>query len=294
MILLVDDNRMTGRVMEANLERAGLKSQCVDDAEAALAALDTSPEICVVVTDLSMPGMDGLAFMDAVRERPELSALPIIVASASVDVETVKAAGLRGARRVFVKPIPEEALVREVQAAINEADRLALRDERQTLKQLGLDAAQYSEILRDLAGSLRGAIPKLEALASADPPEDGAGHSEVRAEVRNIAETAGAVAHGKFMSTLEHLKDLGRNPSPSDWCRVALRDLRMLSIEVEARIAERAAEAEAAETPPEGSAPESAARTDEGAAAHEESGETAKSADEAQGEDLPKTADAAG
>lgn len=290
MILLVDDNRMTGRVMEANLERAGLTAMCVDDAEAALTALDTSPEISVVVTDLSMPGMDGLAFMDAVREKPELSTLPIIVASASVDVDTVKAAGLRGARRVFVKPIPQDALVREVQAAISEGDRLVLREERHTLKQLGLDSEQYFEILRDLAESLRVAMPKLEALATAESSDDGAAHSEVRAEVRNIAETVGSIASGKFMATLEHLKDAGRNPSPSDWCRVALRDLRRLSIEVEARIAKKAAEAEPDETPAADSDAASSTDTSEGAA-EGPSDETAEGAEE---DGLPETADASG
>ncbi len=240
MILLVDDNRMTARVMEANLGRAGLKTQSVEDAEAALAALDASPEISVVVTDLSMPGMDGLAFMDAIRERPELSALPIIVASGTVDVETVKAVSLRGARRVFVKPIPEDELVHEIQSALKDCAPLTLVEEHRALKKLGLDSEQYFEILSELADSVRTLAPKLEALVDAEP-EDGGAQAAVRAAVRNVAETVGTLARGDFMATIEHLEDAGRAPSASDWCRVALREVRRVSAMVEERLAEKAA-----------------------------------------------------
>lgn len=240
MILLVDDNRMTARVMEANLGRAGLKTRSVEDAEAALAALDASPEICVVVTDLSMPGMDGLAFMDEIRGRPELATLPIIVASGTVDVETVKAVSLRGARRVFVKPIPEDELVHEIQSALKDCAPLALLEEHRALKKLGLDSEQYYEILSDLSDSLRTLTPKLEALVDAES-EDDAAHAAARAAVRNVAETVSTLAKGDFMGTVEHLVDAGHTPSASDWSRVALREVRKVSALVDGRLAEKAA-----------------------------------------------------
>jgi two-component system chemotaxis sensor kinase CheA len=49
------------------------------DGRDALAALDRDAQIALVVTDLDMPGLDGLGLTRAIRAGPERSSLPVVI-----------------------------------------------------------------------------------------------------------------------------------------------------------------------------------------------------------------------
>ncbi len=49
------------------------------DGRAALAALSREPEIALVVTDLEMPGLDGLELTRAIRSGTAFSSLPVVI-----------------------------------------------------------------------------------------------------------------------------------------------------------------------------------------------------------------------
>jgi CheY-like chemotaxis protein len=78
-ILVVDDDPGLLRLMQLRLEAAGYGVTAVDSGERALAQLAVSrPQ--VVVTDLQMGGMDGIALFEAIRS--ENPALPVIILTA--------------------------------------------------------------------------------------------------------------------------------------------------------------------------------------------------------------------
>jgi two-component system nitrogen regulation response regulator GlnG len=99
---VVDDDRSVRIVLSQALREAGYRVQAFDGARAALSALETEAPPDLVFTDVRMPGLDGLAFLDALKaRRPEL---PVIVMSAYTDVASTAGAFRGGAHEFLSKP----------------------------------------------------------------------------------------------------------------------------------------------------------------------------------------------
>ena len=118
IVLLVDDEPGIGVVLRALLAQDGIASHAVTSGAAALAALAERP-YDVVVTDLKMPGMDGLALLTEVGRRwPEV---PVILLTAhgtvAVAVEAMKA----GAADFLEKPFDPEGVRYVVRKALTVA-----------------------------------------------------------------------------------------------------------------------------------------------------------------------------
>jgi len=108
-ILIVDDDPVQRRLLEAAVTRFGYRGVSVDGGEAALKTLDAQGgEIAALILDLSMPGMDGNAVLKTMRERG--IALPVIVQTAQGGIDTVVTAMRNGAFDFVVKPASPERL----------------------------------------------------------------------------------------------------------------------------------------------------------------------------------------
>ncbi|BCH23081.1 sigma-54-dependent Fis family transcriptional regulator [Mesorhizobium sp. L-8-10] len=116
-ILIVDDDPVQRRLLEAAVTKFGHEAIVVDGGEAALAVLDgpRGRDVSAVILDLMMPGLDGIGVMAAMRERD--IALPVIVQTAQGGIDTVVAAMRAGAFDFVVKPASPDRL----QAAISSA-----------------------------------------------------------------------------------------------------------------------------------------------------------------------------
>jgi len=106
-VLVVDDDRRSRRVLEILLQRLGLESTAMASAEEALEYLQ-SETVALVLTDLKMPRMDGIAFLRALREVD--NDVPVIVLTAYGTVETAVAAMKLGAVDYLAKPFDVDAL----------------------------------------------------------------------------------------------------------------------------------------------------------------------------------------
>ena len=84
-VLIVDDDRRTRRVLQILVERLALESNAFERAEDALVALGEE-SVALILTDLKMPGTDGLEFMRKLRELDER--VPVIVLTAYGTVES--------------------------------------------------------------------------------------------------------------------------------------------------------------------------------------------------------------
>ena len=100
-ILVVDDKELMRDSVGTMLSRRGHSVIAAASAEIALERLASRP-VDVVVTDLQMPGMDGLELMRTIRERDE--SVPVILMTAFATVETAVGAMKSGAWDYITKP----------------------------------------------------------------------------------------------------------------------------------------------------------------------------------------------
>ncbi|MER9947024.1 sigma-54 dependent transcriptional regulator [Mesorhizobium sp. M0047] len=116
-ILIVDDDPVQRRLLEAAVTRFGYTAIVVDGGAAALDVLDgpSAREVSVVILDLVMPGLDGIGVLKAMRER-DIN-VPTIVQTAQGGIETVVSAMRHGAFDFVVKPASPDRL----QASIGNA-----------------------------------------------------------------------------------------------------------------------------------------------------------------------------
>jgi len=114
-ILAVDDDPDLLRLLAIRLKSAGYDVTAVESAEKALAQLSVArPHL--VVTDLRMSGMDGMALFDAIHQTQPT--LPVIILTAHGTIPDAVAATKRGVFGYLTKPFDAQALLEEVGRAL--------------------------------------------------------------------------------------------------------------------------------------------------------------------------------
>jgi DNA-binding NtrC family response regulator len=110
-ILVVDDDSTIRRSLSGGLSNAGTEVRVAQDAEKALALMEESlPD--VVVSDVRMPGMDGVALLKLLKERAP--SVDVVLMTAFDDMPTVVSAMREGASDFLVKPLDLHDLRRVV------------------------------------------------------------------------------------------------------------------------------------------------------------------------------------
>ena len=129
-ILVVEDEDRLRRVVELQLRTAGYEVDLAATAELALPAAERAD---LILTDLRLPGMDGLAFLAQLRQR-QITA-PVIIMTAFSSVETAVEAMKAGAQDFLPKPFSMDHLMNVVGKAL---EVRSLRAENRNLReQLG-------------------------------------------------------------------------------------------------------------------------------------------------------------
>jgi excisionase family DNA binding protein len=117
-VLMVDDDRTLLRLYE--LEMAGWDMpvtvmKAYDGFEALIRIGEVRPDL--LISDLSMPGMDGFRMIRTLRDNPAYAGMAIVVVS-GLEPATMQAMGLPGDIPVFPKPVPFAQLRAAVEQAL--------------------------------------------------------------------------------------------------------------------------------------------------------------------------------
>ena len=118
-VLVVDDEESSRVGLERLLKQDGYAVDIAADGASALALASERPPD-VVVTDLRMPGMDGVALLGKLHEQD--ADVPVIVVTASDDLRSAVGAMRAGAEDYLAKPVDFDALALAIERAIEQRD----------------------------------------------------------------------------------------------------------------------------------------------------------------------------
>src|SRR5271169_6895442 len=118
-ILIVDDDPVQCRLLEAMLQKSGYETVVLDNGDAALTLLGGADgaRIDCVILDLVMPNLDGLGVLARLRQAS--INVPVIVQTAHGGIDNVVSAMRAGAIDFVVKPVGVERLQVSIRNALN-------------------------------------------------------------------------------------------------------------------------------------------------------------------------------
>ncbi len=135
-VMLVEDNAYLRTALERTLRNAGYEVTVIDDGAVALERIKSQrPD--VLLSDLDLPGLDGVSLLRHVREI-DLD-VPVLLMTGSPSLDTAIQALELGALKYFVKPCGPEEILRATEYAVNMHRMTRLK--REVLIHMGFDGA---------------------------------------------------------------------------------------------------------------------------------------------------------
>jgi len=123
-ILIADDDSVIREIVRMHLMAANFIVSVVEDGEAALTHVLRSPPD-LIITDISMPRLDGFELLEAVRANPATAFIPIILLSQHSDVSVFRRGMELGADDFLAKPVKRIELINSVVARLTRVGRMA-------------------------------------------------------------------------------------------------------------------------------------------------------------------------
>ena len=205
--LIVDDDPTQRRLLQAQVEKCGIQVLTAGSGQDALDILNgpKGANVSLVLLDLVMPGMDGLAVLANLR--PTHPALPVIVLTAQGGVDTAVTAMRAGADDFLVKPASPERIQVSIQNALKVK---ALNGEIQRLKKVSENRLSLGDLIAE-SPSMRQVLRLADRAAQSHIPiliegESGVGKEVLARAIQGASDRAGkpfvAVNCGAIPDTL--------------------------------------------------------------------------------------------
>ncbi len=160
-VWVIDDDRSIRWVLEKALEKADLSVRAFANADEVLAALGRDEEPDAVLSDIRMPGMDGLTLLSRINETyPDL---PVIIMTAHSDLDSAVNAFHGGAFEYLAKPFDVKEVVEQVKKACRSHAESAARAQTSSLGDSNLigEAPAMQEVFRAIGRLSRSNITVL-------------------------------------------------------------------------------------------------------------------------------------
>jgi len=159
-VWVIDDDRSIRWVLEKALQKVGMRVKSFQEGASALNALAVhQPD--VVVSDVRMPGMDGLQLLRRIRE--DCPDLPVIIMTAHSDLDSAVSAFHGGAFEYLPKPFDVDEAVEQVRRAARASPRESAshQDEASLGSEIIGEAPAMQEVFRAIGRLARSKITVL-------------------------------------------------------------------------------------------------------------------------------------
>jgi PAS domain S-box-containing protein len=159
-VLIVDDNATSRRILEERLHNWGIRPVAVESAEAALAKLagtaDKGRPFDLVVSDVTMPEIDGFELVETIRKRPELHVGAVVMLSSTDRPGDLACCRRLGVRAYLRKPVTASDLGNAMLQALGHSEAKQAVDDHSAMptvasRQLSVMVADDNEANRSLA-----------------------------------------------------------------------------------------------------------------------------------------------
>jgi two-component system, chemotaxis family, chemotaxis protein CheY len=109
--LILDDSRAMRMILRRIMHSAGFEVVEAADGRQGLDVLAGGPLPEVALVDWNMPGMDGLSFVNAVRDNPDYRPMALRMVTTESEHDQVVRALAAGAHEYIIKPFTADAIV---------------------------------------------------------------------------------------------------------------------------------------------------------------------------------------
>ncbi len=120
-ILSVDDSAIIRKIIRSGVEVLDYELvEAADGIEALTILEESSEEIILILLDWNMPGMDGLVFLEKIKNTASLKHIPVMMVTTESEKENIIRAIQAGAINYLVKPFTIEELMKKVLECMGE------------------------------------------------------------------------------------------------------------------------------------------------------------------------------
>src|SRR3954453_21871068 len=164
LVLVVDDIPDNVDILQMRLESQGYEVIAAADGEQALAIVrERLPDL--VLMDIMMPKLDGIAAMKQLKADPSLPFIPIILVTARADTKDVIAGIEAGGDDYLTKPVDQAALMARVRAMLRiKALHDTVQDQSGKLADQAAELAMWNQDLEKRVQAQLGQIERMGAL----------------------------------------------------------------------------------------------------------------------------------
>ncbi len=215
-ILVVDDEEPIREIISSMLSAAGYKTRQACSGMEALAILNTTGEFELMLSDLMMAEMDGIALLD--RSKEKYPDMPVIMVTAQHDISIALATIRNGAYDYLLKPFEREQLLNIVARAL-EHRRLKLDNRAYQSNLESLVAARTEQLRQAMTDLERSYDITLEALGDALDLKD----AETEGHSKRVTAFTIAIARAMGLSS-EKIRVIARGAFLHDIGKMAIPD----------------------------------------------------------------------
>lgn len=201
VILVVDDNPVSARLVERVLQSEGYGTIVAGNGIEALERLESTADVRLVVCDLRMPEMDGLEFVQELRQRPVWKDLPVLMCTSVGEADSVKQALRLGVKSYIRKPVSAMVLLDKVRTLIDA--RPVLRERREVMRSLGFEPRMtdaYDEMALQFAHIVHDRLALLDEMLASDG-------SAGDLPIEDLAESAQLLGAERLLSVIQRIVD---------------------------------------------------------------------------------------